>query len=57
MTEGKRKYTITLIFLVTAVGLVVTKQIPGDDWLQYTTYVIMGFFGGNIGEHIIKNKK
>jgi len=57
MIEGKRKYTITIAFLVTSIGLVIFKQIPATDWLQYTSYVILAYFGGNVGEHFTKTKK
>lgn len=57
MLEGKRKYTVTLMFVATSIALVVFKQIPANDWLQYTSYVILAYMGGNVGEHFMKRGK
>jgi len=54
MTEGTRKYTMTLAFLVTAIGLVVFNKIPADDFMQYCGMVVMTYMGANVGEHFCK---
>lgn len=57
MIEGKRKYTITLIFVATACALVIFKGLNPEEWIKYTAYVVLGYFGGNSAEHLIKSKK
>ena len=56
MIEGRRKWSITVLYLLICVGLVVWEKIPGADFLQYTSYVILAYMGGNLGEWIAKRK-
>jgi len=56
MLEGNRKFLITLIYLIICSVLVATKLIPGNDFISYTSYVIMIYMGGNIGEWVAKRK-
>jgi len=50
---GFRKFTIAIIYLVVAVVLLLTGEIPKADWLENVSKTIMAFFATNIGEHLI----
>jgi uncharacterized membrane protein len=47
---GSRKFLMVLFFLVTAVYLLVTKQVPAADWLDNMSKVMISFLGANILE-------
>ena len=61
---GFRKFTMSLIFLLVAIILLMAGEIPKEDWLKYVSDVMVAFMATNVGEHIInvvkdwvKNKK
>lgn len=50
---GFRKLLMAMCFLVVAVILLVTKQVPSADWMKHVAEVMVAFFATNVGEHII----
>jgi len=50
---GFRKWTMAVIFLAVAVGLLVTGVIDQTDWLDNVSEVMVAFMATNVGEHLI----
>lgn len=50
---GFRKFTMAIIFLVVAVGLLLFEVVPASDWMKQVSSVMIAFMATNVGEHII----
>lgn len=50
---GFRKWTMSIIFLIVAVTLLLMGEIPEKDWLDNVSEVMVAFMATNVGEHII----
>ncbi len=54
---GFRKFTMSIVFLVVAVALLLTDQVPQEDWMKQMSSVMVAFMATNVGEHIINVAK
>ena len=52
--EGSRKYYVVLIYLAVTIGLMFFKKITPDLWMEYSSYIVLAYMGGNVGEWIAK---
>lgn len=50
---GFRKFTMAVVFLITAVALLLAGYIPSEGWLSDVGSVMTAFMATNLGEHII----
>jgi len=50
---GFRKFTLTAIYLLVAILLLVLGVIPAEGWLEQVTAAVVAFLGTNIGEHLL----
>ena len=54
LITGFRKFIMALVFLATAVALLLAGYIPSEGWLADVGSVMTAFMATNLGEHIIE---
>lgn len=54
---GFRKLFMAVLFLVVAVMLLLSEQVPASDWMKHMSSVVIAFMGTNVSEHIINVAK
>ena len=52
--EGNRKFTIAVLYFTLTTLMIIAKLVPGTGWIEYSSYVALAYFGGNVGEWFAK---
>jgi hypothetical protein len=54
--EGNRKFTIAILYFTLTTLMIIANLVPGVNWIEYSSYVALAYFGGNVGEWFAKKE-
>lgn len=54
VSEGNRKYSLTLLVYSTVFGAMMFRVLPPEVFAEITVYVIGLYMAGNVGEHVTR---